>query len=52
LKTWQFAIQIAYELFDIADELEKEKLYRFAGQLRRAAMSMSNNIADNQGIFG
>ena len=32
LKIWLLAIQIANELFDIADELEKKKLYRFAEQ--------------------
>ena len=37
------AIQIANELFDIADELEKKRLYRFAEQLRGSGMSMSNN---------
>jgi hypothetical protein len=30
LKIWQLAIEIADELFDIADVLEKKKLYRFA----------------------
>jgi len=49
LKIWQLAIQIANELFDIADELEKKKLYRFAEQLRAAGMSMSNNIAEGSG---
>ena len=43
LRIWQLAIEIADELFDIADELEKEKLFRFAEQLRGAGMSMSNN---------
>ena len=33
---WQMAIEIADELFDIADDLEKRKLYRFADQLRGA----------------
>ena len=49
LKIWQLAIEIANELFDIADELEKKKLYRFAEQLRAAAMSMSNNISEGSG---
>jgi len=49
LKIWQLAIQIANELFDIADELEKKRLYRFADQLRGAGMSMSNNIAEGSG---
>ena len=43
LKIWQLAIEIADELFDVADDLEKKKLYRFADQLRGASMSMSNN---------
>jgi len=49
LKIWQLAIQIANELFDIADELEKKRLYRFAEQLRGSGMSMSNNISEGSG---
>jgi four helix bundle protein len=49
LKIWQLAIQIAGELFDIADALEHKRLYRFAEQLRGAGMSMSNNIAEGSG---
>jgi len=49
LKIWQSAIQIADELFDFADRLEYKKLYRFAEQLRGAAMSISNNIAEGSG---
>ncbi len=43
LKIWQLAIQIADKLFDIAVRLDEKRLYRFADQLRGAAMSMSNN---------
>jgi four helix bundle protein len=43
LEVWQLAIEIADDLFDIADDLEKRKLYRFADQLRGAGMSISNN---------
>ena len=49
LKIWQLAIQIANELFDIADELENKRLYRFAEQLKGSGMSMSNNIAEGSG---
>ena len=49
LKIWQLAIQIADTLFDIADELEQRKLFRFAEQLRASGMSMSNNIAEGSG---
>ena len=48
LEIWQLAIEIADELFDIADDLEKRKLYRFAEQLRSAGMSISNNIPIQQ----
>jgi four helix bundle protein len=49
LEIWKLAIEMADELFDIADELEKKKLYRFAEQLRAAGISMSNNIAEGSG---
>lgn len=42
-------MEIADELFDIADALEGRKLFRFAEQLRGSAMSMSNNIAEGSG---
>jgi four helix bundle protein len=49
LKIWELAIEIADELFDVADGLEQKRLYRFADQLRGSAMSMSNNIAEGSG---
>jgi four helix bundle protein len=49
LKIWQLAIQIADELFDIPENLEKKRLYRFAEQLRGPAMSAPNNIAEGSG---
>jgi four helix bundle protein len=49
LKIWQSAIEIADELFNIADDLEWKKLYRFAEQLRGSGMSVSNNIAEGSG---
>jgi four helix bundle protein len=51
LRIWQLAIEIADELFDIGDELDQKRLYRFAEQLRGAGMSMSNNIAEGSGSF-
>jgi four helix bundle protein len=49
LKIWHLSIQIADELFDIAENLDKKRLYRFADQLRGAAMSAPNNIAEGSG---
>lgn len=49
LEIWQIAIEIADTLFDIADDLERRKEFRFADQFRGAGMSMSNNIAEGSG---
>ena len=43
------SIEIADELFDIADEIGGLHLYRFAEQLRGAGMSMPNNISEGSG---
>jgi four helix bundle protein len=49
LDIWQDAIEIAGTLFDVADRLERRRLYRFAEQLRGSGLSMSNNIAEGSG---
>lgn len=49
LKIWGFAIQLANEFCDLADEIEEKRLFRFAEQLRGAALSISNNIAEGSG---
>jgi four helix bundle protein len=51
LEIWKKAVEIGDRLFDIADELEKRKLYRFAEQLRGAGLSISNNISEGSGSF-
>ena len=49
MEIWQLAVEIGNRLLDIADDLERRKLYRFADQMRGAALSMSNNIAEGAG---
>ncbi len=49
LEIWKKAVEIGDKLFDLADRLERRKLYRFAEQLRGAGLSMSNNIAEGSG---
>ena len=49
LEIWRLAIEIADVLFDLADELEAKHYYRFAEQLRGAALSAPNNIAEGSG---
>jgi len=48
LEIWKKAVEIANKLFDLADELEKKRLYRFAEQVRGAGLSISNNIAEGR----
>jgi len=51
LDIWKKAVEIGMELFDIADELDKRHLHRFAEQLRAAGLSMSNNVAEGSGSY-
>lgn len=49
LLIWEKAIDLADRLFDVADDLSERHLYRFAEQIRGAALSISNNIAEGSG---
>jgi four helix bundle protein len=50
LEIWQDALAVGIELCCLAEEnLEPRKLYRYAEQLRGAALSISNNIAEGSG---
>ncbi len=48
---WKETISISDMLFDYADKAEEKRSYKFAEQLRSAAMSISNNIAEGSGSF-
>jgi four helix bundle protein len=49
LEVWQRAADIGFQLGGIADVLEQRRLYKYAEQLRSAAISISNNIAEGSG---
>lgn len=49
LKVWQNAIDVGLALDDLSDALEAKRRYRHAEQLRAAALSISNNIAEGSG---
>ena len=49
LLIWQRAIVVGNKLIDISEKLEEFKKFRFAEQLRGAALSVSNNIAEGSG---
>jgi len=49
LEVWQKAAGFSDELFTLADRLEDGRRFRFAEQLRAAALSITNNIAEGSG---
>ena len=46
LDIWKESIEISDVLFDYADKADSKRLFKFSEQLRAAAMSISNNIAE------
>jgi len=49
LEIWQLAVDIAVKLHGLAERLEQKRMYRYAEQLRGAALSLANNIAEGSG---
>jgi elongation factor P--beta-lysine ligase len=42
---WKKGASLSGPFFELADELESKRLFRFAEQLRAATLSITNNIA-------
>jgi len=49
LEIWQIARKLAVKFHQLADVLDKRRLYRYAEQLRAAGLSLTNNIAEGSG---
>jgi four helix bundle protein len=49
LDIWKRAAALSLRVFELADALEKQRLFRFAEQLRAACLSITNNIAEGSG---
>jgi four helix bundle protein len=49
LDIWKLAIEYGNALYNIADSFPKEEIYGLSSQLKRAAVSISNNIAEGSG---
>ena len=52
LKVWQKSMNLAVILVQIADSLPQKYQFSFGDQLRRAALSIPNNIAEGAGRKG
>ncbi|PIU41473.1 MAG: four helix bundle protein [Candidatus Omnitrophica bacterium CG07_land_8_20_14_0_80_42_15] len=50
LDIWKLAIEYADELYDLIQKLPTAERYNLTDQLRRAALSISNNIAEGSGV--
>jgi four helix bundle protein len=51
LDIWKEAIEVSDIMFDYAEIADNKRLYKFSEQLRAAALSISNNIAEGSGSF-
>ena len=49
LEIWQLARDMAVAFHRLAEALDRKKYYRYAEQLRSAALSVPNNIAEGSG---
>ena len=51
IKIWKIAREFASEIYEITRNFPKDELFGLTSQLRRAAVSVSSNIAKNPKIF-
>lgn len=49
LEIWKLAIEYGKKLYDAADAFPVKEMYGLISQLRRAAVSISSNIAEGSG---
>jgi four helix bundle protein len=49
LEIWQLARRLAVRLHKLAGKLDERKFFRYSEQLRAAALSLTNNIAEGSG---
>ncbi len=51
MQIWKDSIELSETLFNAADLADERRYFKFAEQLRAAAMSITNNIAEGSGSF-
>jgi len=48
LIVWQKSMDLAAQIYQVTKKLPKEEMYSLTNQMRRAAVSISSNIAEGQ----
>ena len=51
LEVYKAAREYRKKIYQLAKELPEEEKYNLAGQMRRAALSLTNNIAEGHGRY-
>jgi len=51
LKVWQKSIDLVTDIYAITNRFPKEEMHGLTSQIRRAAVSISSNIAEGSGRF-
>lgn len=49
LRVWQNSMQLARKVYEVTKQFPREETYGLTSQMRRAAISVSSNIAEGQG---
>jgi four helix bundle protein len=49
LRVWREAVDLALRIYRITTDFPKHELYGLTSQMRRAAVSVSSNIAEGKG---
>lgn len=49
LRVWQKSMDLTVEIYSLVKNLPKEETYGLSDQMRRAAVSVSSNIAEGRG---
>ena len=51
LEVWQMSMDLVDKVYDLTETFPKDERYGLIGQVRRAAVSIANNIAEGKGII-